>query len=389
MARQLDRWTEVRADARIHPDRMALYSLVAGRPVWEGTGPPINTCSGLDWRRALAAHLWYLTHPLASVGDALHQFAEAWGGEGPYGQYCAPPRPAHSGTEAGPSDLCYQLVRLYTDRSAGLEVLLAPASHTPDPLDYRLSWFLHRVLTVLGYRHLAAGARDRLHRDTASQAERLGLWHWAVFVLCHLEEPARRRQAVEAMLERNVQSLDAAREEFLVGELGVPGEWVARARATLARAEGRPQERAEWLLAARRWQEAHTVIVKEIAPEAIIGQEYGYLHRLLGQLAPGHISEHIPGWGSQGQVPPSLTHSLPHSLTPSLTPSVLRFTTSSSAWSAVWRGCWPRGTRRACSTSWSSCGPGCRPCAAPWPPCRWPRPGSASRRARSPRRWRT
>ena len=28
-----------------------------------------------------------------------------------------------------------------------------------------------------------------------------------------------------------------------------------------------------------RWQEAHEVIVKEIAPEAVIGQEYDYLHR--------------------------------------------------------------------------------------------------------------
>ena len=70
------------------------------------------------------------------------------------------------------------------------------------------------------------------------------------------------------------------------------------------------------------------MIVKEIAPEAVIGQEYDYLHRysaqketlahsyikplfvsitiaprLLGQLAPADISEHIPGWTSQGQVP--------------------------------------------------------------------------------------
>ena len=29
-----------------------------------------------------------------------------------------------------------------------------------------------------------------------------------------------------------------------------------------------------------RWQEAHDVIVKEIAPEAVIGQDYDYLHRL-------------------------------------------------------------------------------------------------------------
>ena len=32
-----------------------------------------------------------------------------------------------------------------------------------------------------------------------------------------------------------------------------------------------------------RWQEAHEVIVKEIAPEAVIGQEYDYLHRYSAQ----------------------------------------------------------------------------------------------------------
>ena len=107
---------------------------------------------------------------------------------------------------------------------------------------------------------------------------------------------------MEAVLERNVASLDAGREEFLVSELGLPVQWVARARATLARAEGRQQDRAECLLQAERWQEAHQVIVKEIAPDAIIGQEYDYLHRLLSELVPSHISEHIPGWASQGQV---------------------------------------------------------------------------------------
>jgi len=294
----------VQSDSKIDVSRMAMYSLVAGCPVWVGTASTINTCDGLDWRRSLASHLWYLTHPLASVGDALYQFSRAWKGESEHGQYCSAPSPAHwEGPGAdGPSDLCYQLVRLYTDRSTGLEELLSPASHTADQLDYRLTWFVYRVLTVLGYRHLAAHARDRLHRDTASQVESLGLWHWAVFVLCHIEDPTRRKEAVQAVLERNVQTLDSEREEFLVEELGVPVQWVAGARATLASAEGRHKARAECLLLAERWQEAHKVIVAEIAPEAIIGQEYDYLHSLLSQLSPTHISEHIPGWPSQGQV---------------------------------------------------------------------------------------
>ena len=290
LGQQLARWTEVQADARMAEERVALYSLAAGLPVWGGSGGQVNTCEGLEWRRALAQHLWYLAHPVASVGDALHQFRAAWEGGGAEGQYCEAPRPSHAEGE-GATDLCYLLLRLYTDRSTSLEELLSPATHTGDRLDYRLSWFVHQVLTTLGYRHLAEHARHRLHRDTAAQAEQLGLWHWAVFVLCHLEEPARRKEAVVAVLERNVATLDSEREVFLVEELGVPVEWVAGARATLAMAEGRHKDRAEELLKARRWQEAHKVIVEEIAPEAIIGQEYEYLYRWVQPQAP---APHLP-----------------------------------------------------------------------------------------------
>ena len=250
LGQQLSRWTEVHADSKMAEERVALFSLVAGSPVWEGTKGRVNSCQGLEWKRALASHLWYMTHPLSSVGDALHQFRLAWEGSS---EYCQPPRPDYPGADQGDAlDLCYLLIKLYTDRSTTLEDLLNPASHAPDQLDYRLSWFVHRVLTTLGYRHLPTHALERLHRDAASQAERLGLWHWAVFVLCHLEEPTRRREAVESLLERNVASLDLEREEFLVQELGLPLQWLARARATLARAEGRHKDRAEYLLLAER-----------------------------------------------------------------------------------------------------------------------------------------
>ena len=64
--------------------RLALYSLVAGTPVWNNSSGPVNTCHLLHWKRSLACHLWYLTHPLASVADALHHFDKAWVGDNPH-----------------------------------------------------------------------------------------------------------------------------------------------------------------------------------------------------------------------------------------------------------------------------------------------------------------
>ena len=140
---QLDRWAEVGADRHIDTGRLGLYSLVAGQPVQTASSGTVNTCHRLDWLRSLAHHLWYasisnifvlflvllnaismilsflyfvwqslvffsgssihptahwhhfnhaslcivlllscryLTHPLASVSDALEAFNAAWQG---------------------------------------------------------------------------------------------------------------------------------------------------------------------------------------------------------------------------------------------------------------------------------------------------------------------
>ena len=97
----------------------------------------MSTCSDLDWPRALASHLWYLTHPLSSVGDALHEFELAWRGTGPHGLYCSASANLGAqgviGQPALATDLQYQVLRLYCDRSTGaIEQLVDPSSHTGD-----------------------------------------------------------------------------------------------------------------------------------------------------------------------------------------------------------------------------------------------------------------
>ena len=227
--------------------------------MWSSTSGPVNTCSGLDWPRALASHLWYLTHPISSVADAVHEFELAWRGNGPQGPYCKAPAPSYLGENRimgqipAAMDLRYQLLRLYCDRSTALEDLLDPSSYTGDRLDSRLTWLVSRVLGVLGYRHLSSHAEDRLHRDTSSQAERAGLWHWAVFIMQHIQDYDRRREAIEAILERNIADCDQSKEKFLKEKLGIPLQWIARARATLARAENRPRDRVENLIIAERY----------------------------------------------------------------------------------------------------------------------------------------
>lgn len=59
MADQLANWGEGGTDALMSPTRLTLYTLLAGAATHQATNnTTLNTCTGLDWRRALGLHLW-------------------------------------------------------------------------------------------------------------------------------------------------------------------------------------------------------------------------------------------------------------------------------------------------------------------------------------------
>lgn len=59
------------------------------------------------------------------------------------------------------------------------------------PCSFPLSWHLHQVLESLEYTHLSDTHAGILHSSFAAQLEGLGLWHWAAFVLLHVQDPVR------------------------------------------------------------------------------------------------------------------------------------------------------------------------------------------------------
>lgn len=77
---QLERWAEVGADRFYRPERIRLLSLVAGRPVQQGTNETVNTCAERDWERSLAAHLWYAHSPGGQHLGHPGQLEAAWQG---------------------------------------------------------------------------------------------------------------------------------------------------------------------------------------------------------------------------------------------------------------------------------------------------------------------
>lgn len=215
----------------------------------DGAPDLVNVCDGLDWTRAFAVHLWFHCAFEQDIVDALSAYKTAFRHEG----YAAAPLPPESGAGGDSSgathwDAAYHLLQLYCKRCHRLETLLCPQTLNSSPHDWEGVWHLWRVLTALGYAHLAPARQAQLHTEFADQLERAGLWEWAAFVLLHLPDASRRYAATRALLDRRVGEAEAdvdaeaeggmevagdrerERERFLVERLHVPPLWIYEAK---------------------------------------------------------------------------------------------------------------------------------------------------------------
>lgn len=179
-----------------------------------------------------------------------------------------------------------------------------PLSHTWNLCENVLSWLLWQQLQALGYSHLSETAAAQLTTAFASQLENCGLWHWAVFVAMHLKSnPSFVQSFVEDIIGRHLgQEVDPSSESFLIEKLGVPSQWIEKARAVKALYVFSPRLQATSLLAAGLYSQAHDVICDELAPEAILSESYEELEELLSPLSDPERSSLIADWYLKGKI---------------------------------------------------------------------------------------
>lgn len=142
---QLALWQETDVDENLTIDRLKLFMLVAGEPLISSKHGTINVCEDLDWKRAFAIHLWYLSSPTCSITDALDLY-EASFNTSESQMYAAVPEPEYRANDYDAElsngkrihDLCFHLLKLYCTGNHDLGELLNPLSYTANPLDYRL-----------------------------------------------------------------------------------------------------------------------------------------------------------------------------------------------------------------------------------------------------------
>ena len=152
----------------------------------------------------MALHLWYICPSTSTISEALQEYERGAGiletdtdvtSAPPYCQHPLPQYLAHHtlpDSASGVSyDICYHLLKLYTDPSYRLDQLLNPATNTPDPLDASTSWLVMQLVQSLGYSHVPPTVANSVHLSMAAQLEAAGLWHWAIFVLMSIKHPKR------------------------------------------------------------------------------------------------------------------------------------------------------------------------------------------------------
>ncbi|NXB27054.1 NUP98 protein, partial [Rhagologus leucostigma] len=315
---QLVDWHRLHSDRFIQEERLRLFALLAGKPVWQlSERISVNVCSLLDWKRCVAVHLWYLLPPTASISKALAMYESAFQNTSECEKYACCPLPPYledSGCvieeddNAGRPlrDVCFHLLKLYSDRSYELDQLLDPRSVTSDPLDFRLSWHLWEVLRALNYSHLSQQSWGVLNTSYAAQLESEGLWEWAVFVMLHEPDMHIREKAVRELLSRHCALAETpeswAKETFLTQRLCVPPHWIHEAKAVRARMEGDKHKEALFLFKAGHWNQCHKLVVRHLASDAIINENYKYLKGFLEDLAPPERSALIQDWELAGLV---------------------------------------------------------------------------------------
>ncbi|XP_044227526.1 nuclear pore complex protein Nup98-Nup96 isoform X2 [Thunnus albacares] len=323
LALQLADWNRMQSDSYLPEERLRIFTLLAGKPVWQSSDSVVNVCSELDWKRCVAVHLWFMLPPTASVADALTKYEVAFQGSCEGGRYACAPLPPYLEAEQPDMDeeeeeeeeeeskrqlydLCFHLLKLYSDRHYRLEQLLDPLTVTWERLDYRLSWHLWGVLQALHYSHLSVSGQGLLHASYAAQLESAGLWHLAVFILLHIPDHTQRERAVRELLTLHcpLQETDESvrRERFLTERLLIPERWIHEAKATRARRDGDRHQEALHLYRAGYWNQCHRLLIQHLASDCIINDNHDYLLEFLEGLAVPEHSTTIQDWDTAGRV---------------------------------------------------------------------------------------
>lgn len=316
--RQLEDWKKYKVNPHLSAGYRRIYALLAGvMDVSPGEKGPAGCADvviahGLDWKRAFGLRLWYGSPFEDSISDVLASYTSALGHAAapaqPLPPYLESPLTA-SGSKTWsmstePTDILYNLIRLYSDAAVSLDQTLEARACSSSPFDQRVPWHLYVLLSrVLQKRDFEdredgySATGDRLTQGYARQLEETGQWTWAAFLLQHLETTDGREAALKALLHRHPNP-NGADETFLTGRLKIPSAWIDEARAAAFGSDGDVWQEYHATVRAELYDRAHRILLQKLAPEAVLRGDLQLLRRLCGQIEDTGVT----GWEYGGKL---------------------------------------------------------------------------------------
>jgi len=322
MKEQLKAWHDSSMLSEYSEPIRAIYELLSGNVcVCEGTKGPvedrvdsfvISENFGLDWKQAFGLRLWYGISQDAELADAVRIFADdiqqdkerlpqPWFREQGIEPLWTDPHPETR------QDLLWGLLRLYADETTDLQDVLRPENSQLSPLDARLGWQLGLALVATGKVSFGQNAKEKADAATiayASQLTAAGEWLEAVFVLLHLTDATARRRAIQEHICRHAGLIGpeaGTNFTILTEKFYIPASWVWEALALHSRSVEKDSAiEVQCLLKAGSFAEAHRVLIRDVAPLAIIERAYAELASLISQFQGQQDS--ISEWQRGGEI---------------------------------------------------------------------------------------
>lgn len=267
---------------------------------------------GLDWRQAFGMRLWYALNKDEDAKSAVTRFQddiEQDKEDLPMPWYMEQNvKPIWNDADLGKrQDLLWGLLQLYAEPNTDLEAVLRPENSQLSPVDGRLTWQLGQALLSTG--KVSYGKDDAAKADaaTAAYAAQLtsgGEWLEAIFVLLHLRDATARKHALQEHLCRHAARIGAENGPnftTLTEKLLIPASWIWEALALYMRSVQKDASgEVQCLLRAGSYEEAHRVLVNQVAPRAIVERNYAGLSELLSQFEGRQ--DNISEWSAGGEI---------------------------------------------------------------------------------------
>lgn len=149
------------------------------------------------------------------------------------------------------------------------------------------------------FQELANEYYTKLTFEYAYELETLGLWHWAIFVVLHLENTAQKTKYIKDLLLKHAHSEEHI--GFLINDCKIPTHYINEAKAIYFSSKGLYAKSFHQWLCGEFYQNAHDLLISQmILSSESLSEKFKDLEIVMDKLEQN--KDFISNWDSQGKV---------------------------------------------------------------------------------------